>query len=311
MTMDLRTLEYFVAAVDEGGFTKAAARLHVSQPSLSEGIRKLERECGSPLFHRVGRKVVVSEAGAVLLTYARRALKDVEEARLSMIALKGVRGGRVTVSAPPALSVEPLARIVGSFRRKYPEVTVSMLPTEEGALAAEAVAAASCEIGLTDRPVAADLREHVIGRNEIVAVLPPGSPLGGQGPVSLEQLVGIPFISSAPGTRARSLLDQAKERGIALHTAIETPHREAIVPIILEGVGAAFLPWTVSREAERRGAVVLHLLPRVTYDVLIVHRPQPLTAAARAFVATALASRTASGAVPGGAGPAGVSFEPS
>jgi DNA-binding transcriptional LysR family regulator len=293
MSMDLRTLEYFVAAVDDGGFTKAAARLHVSQPSLSEGIRKLERECGSPLFHRVGRGVVVSEAGTVLLTYARRALKDVEEARLSMIALKGFRGGRVTVSAPPALSVEPLARIIGIFCRKFPDVTISMVPTEEGALAAAAVANASCEVGLTDRPVSADLRAHPIGRNEIVAVLPPGSMLSGQGPVSLEQLVDIPFISSAIGSRARNLLDEAKERGIALRTALETPHREAVVPLILEGVGAAFLPWTVSREAERRGAVVLPLLPRVTYDLLIVHRDQPLTAAAQAFVTTALASRAA------------------
>jgi DNA-binding transcriptional LysR family regulator len=105
--------------------------------------------------------------------------------------------------------------------------------------------------------------------------------------------VDIPFISSAVGSRARNLLDEAKERGIALRTALETPHREAVVPLILEGVGAAFLPWTVSREAERRGAVVLPLLPRVTYDLLIVHRDQPLTAAAEAFVTTALASRAA------------------
>jgi DNA-binding transcriptional LysR family regulator len=291
MSLDLRTLEYFVAAVDEGGFTKAAARLHVSQPSLSEGIRKLERECGSPLFHRVGRRVVVSEAGTVLLTFARRALKDVDEARLSMIALKGFRGGRVTVSAPPALSAEPLARIVGTFHRRYPDVTIAMLPTEEGALAAAAVANASCEVGLTDRPVSGELRAHPVGHNEIVAVLPPGNLLGGQGPVTLEQLVDIPFISSAPGTRARNLLDDANEQGIALRTVLETPHREAVVPMILEGVGGAFLPWTVSREAERRGAVVLSLLPAVTYELLIVHRDQPLTAAAQAFVTTALESR--------------------
>jgi DNA-binding transcriptional LysR family regulator len=182
---------------------------------------------------------VVSEAGAVLLTYPRRALKDVEEARLSMIALKGFRGGRVTVSAPPSLSVEPLARIVGVFRRRYPDVTISMVPTEEGALAAAAVVNASCEVGLTDRPVSGELRQHPIGHNEIVAVLPPGNPLSGQGPVSLEQLVDIPFISSAVGTRARILLDEAKERGIALRTVLETPHREAIVPMIFEGVGAA------------------------------------------------------------------------
>jgi LysR family carnitine catabolism transcriptional activator len=286
--MDVRTLEYFVAAVDEGGFTKAAAHLHVTQPTLSEAIRRLERECGAPLFHRVGRGVALSEAGTVLLTYARRVLKDMEDARQSMIALRGLRGGRVTVSTPPGLSIEPLARIIGNFRRSYPEVTVSMLPTEDGALAVTAVADAACEVGLTDRSVSADLRAHPIGSNEIVVVLPPGSTPGDKGPLSLDQLAGVPFISSAIGTRARGLLDEAKERGIPLYTAVETPHREAVIPLVLAGVGAAFLPWTVSQEAKSRGAVVLPLLPRVTYDLLIVHRDQPLTAAAQAFVATAL-----------------------
>lgn len=288
MSMDLRTLEYFVAAVDTGGFTRAAARLHVSQPSLSEGIRKLERDCGTPLFHRVGRRVVLSEAGTVLLTFARRVLKDIEEARISMVDLKGFRGGRVTVSAPPGLAVEPLARVIGAFRRAYPDVTLSMLPTEDGALAAGAVADASCEVGLTDRPVSADLRAHVLMRNEIVAVLPPGTGPGDDEAVTIEDLASVPFISSAPGTRARALLDDALHHGIAVRVVLETPHREAIVPLILEGVGAAFLPRAVAHGAQQRGAVVLPLRPAVSYDVCLVHRDQPLTAAAEAFVATAL-----------------------
>src|SRR5215469_7728711 len=137
--MDLRALEYFVTAADAGGFTKAAEQLGVSQPSLSDGIRKLEREFGTPLFHRVGRRVVLSEAGGVLLASARRIMQEVDEARLSMVALRGLRGGRVSVSAPPGLTVEPLVRIIGVFRRRYPAVTVEMRPTEDGALAAAAV----------------------------------------------------------------------------------------------------------------------------------------------------------------------------
>jgi DNA-binding transcriptional LysR family regulator len=232
--------------------------------------------------------VVVSEAGTVLLTFARRALSDVEEARLSMIALRGIRTGRVTLSAPPGLSVEPLARIMGAFRRGHPDITIAMLPTEDGARAVEAVATAACEVALTDRAVSPELRAWPIGRNEIVVVLPPGSPLADREAIALDELVGIPFISSTPGTRARQVLDSAAEAGVKLHTVLETPHREAVVPLVLEGVGAAFLPWTVSREAVRRGAVVLSLLPRVTYDLLIIHRDQPLTPAAQAFVATAL-----------------------
>jgi LysR family carnitine catabolism transcriptional activator len=287
--MDLRALEYFVAAADAGGFTKAAEQLSVAQPSLSEGIRKLEREFRTPLFHRAGRGVVLSEAGKVLLVSARRILREAEETQHAMVALRGLRGGRVSVSAPPGLSAEPLARIIGTFRRQHPAVTIAMEPTEDGALAAQAVIDARCEIGVTDRPVnSPDLRGHVIASNELVLVLPPGSQPAADGDVSLTDLNGVTFLSSMPGTRARALLDDARQASRDTRIAVETPHRDAIVPLILEGVGAAFLTRAVAAEAGRRGAVVVPLRPACRYDVLLVHRDQPLTSAARAFLACAL-----------------------
>jgi len=288
--MDLRSLEYFVAAADEGGFSKAARRLQISQPSLSDGIRKLEREFGTPLFHRVGRGVVLSEAGEVLLASTRRIMQEIEEARLSMVALRGLRGGRVTVSSPPGLAVEPLAQIIAVFRRRHPGVTIAMEPTEDGSLAARAVLDATCEIGLTDRPLpSAELRGHVIARKELMLVLPPGSPPAPEEGIEPAELAGVPFIGSMPGTRARALLEQAQHAGAAIPVVVETPHRDAIVPLVLNGVGAAFLPKFVATEAARLGAVVAPLRPRYRYDVVLAHRDRPLTAAGQAFLACALA----------------------
>jgi LysR family transcriptional regulator, carnitine catabolism transcriptional activator len=287
--MDFRALEYFVAAADAGSFTKAAEQLSVAQPSLSEGIRKLEREFRTPLFHRAGRRVVLSEAGKVLLVSARRILREAEDAELAMVALRGLRGGRVSVSAPPSLSAEPLARIIGAFRRQYPAVTIAMEPAEDGALAAQAVIDARCEIALTDRPVnSPDLRGHVIASNEVVLVLPPGSLPGARGGVALTDLDGTAFLSSMPGTKTRALLDEAMQASKGARVAVETPHRDAIVPLILAGVGAAFLTRAVAAEAGRRGAVVVPLRPARRYDVLLAHRDRPLTSAAQAFLACAL-----------------------
>lgn len=291
--MEVRLLEYFVASADAGSFTAAAETLRISQPSLSEGIRKLEAELSAPLFHRVGKGVVLSESGQVLLPRARHILQEVGEAQDEMVALKGLRGGRVRLCAPPGLTVDPLARLIGSFHEKHPAVTISMFPAEYGALAVQAVLSAVCEIGIVDRPVnSSELVAHLIAHNEIMVAAPPGTPHDGSPSTTLEALAGHPFISSVPGTRTRTVLDEARERGIDLPVVVETPHREAVVPLVLEGVGSAFLTGSVARAAAKRGAVVLTLDPPRSYAVYLIHRAKPLTRAAAAFVRHALENRT-------------------
>src|SRR6476469_5549333 len=106
--MDLRQLEYVVAVVEHGGFTKAAAALHVAQPSLSQGVRGLERELGVELFERVGRSVAIDAAG--------RVLRDAAELRTASAAVTGLVTGRLDIVALPTLAVDPLARLIGEFR---------------------------------------------------------------------------------------------------------------------------------------------------------------------------------------------------
>src|SRR3954464_4801838 len=99
--VELRQLEYVVAVVDHGTFTRGAAAVHVAQPTLSQGIRALETELGVDLFHRVGRRAVLADAGAAFLGPARQALHDVAMARDSVAAGWGPRAGRLA-TAPPA-----------------------------------------------------------------------------------------------------------------------------------------------------------------------------------------------------------------
>jgi len=286
--MDVRFLEYFVAASERGTFTAAAEALHVTQPSLSEGIRRLETEAGAPLFHRVGKGVVLTDPGLTLLPRARHILQEIKEARDALVALRGLHGGVVRIAAPPGLTVDPLAPLIGSFRREHPEVTIALSPSEDGSKATEAVLSAECEIALVDRAVtSSELVAHTFISNQIMLVSPPGSPAGG--PITLADLSGRSFISGFPGTRTRALLDRALEHGVRLSVVVETPHREAIVPLILEGVASAFLTESVAKDAARRGAVVRDISPAERYDVHLIHRSKPLTRAALAFVEHALA----------------------
>ncbi len=123
--MDARRLRYFLAVVDQGGINRAAETLLIAQPSLSQSISALERELGVPLFHRVGRRLVLSDAGETLVGPARVVLRDLEDAKASVDALKGLRAGRVDLITMPSPGIEPLTTILTSFSRTYPSVTVN------------------------------------------------------------------------------------------------------------------------------------------------------------------------------------------
>lgn len=124
--MDVRQLEYFLAVVDNGGFNRAAKALYLAQPSLSQAMRTLERDLGSLLFHRIGRGVVLTEAGRALVEPARQAVRSLEVARDSIGSVTGLRAGRVDIAAMPSPGVEPLSGLVERFTRRHPAMSVTI-----------------------------------------------------------------------------------------------------------------------------------------------------------------------------------------
>jgi DNA-binding transcriptional LysR family regulator len=122
-----------------------------------------------------------------------------------------------------------------------------------------------------------------LGEQELEIVFPPGS--AGEGPVRPKELIETPLVVSPPGTSTRMLLEQALAAvGVTPRIAVETAAREAIVPLVLAGAGAALLPTPQAREAQRRGAVVRAMRPAITRQIGLVHREGLLSAAARAFL---------------------------
>ena len=174
--MDLRRLRLFLAVVDHGGMTRAAEFEHVSQPSVSQAVRELEAELGTPLFHRVGRGVVPTAAGEALVGPARQVLRDVEVGQAAVAAVAGLASGRLDLVALPTLVVDPVAPLVGAFRLAHPGVTIALADPADAGELDELVATGACEIGVTvDRPSAATLATHVLGSQDLLAVLPPGT----------------------------------------------------------------------------------------------------------------------------------------
>jgi len=280
--MDLRRLRLFLAVVDDGGMTRAAEAEHVSQPSVSQAIRELEAELGTPLFHRVGRRVVLTAAGEALVEPARQTLRDVETGRAAVEAVAGLGAGRLDLVALPTLAVDPVAVAVGRFRRAHPGVVVRIAEPEAARAVADRVADGRAEIGLTDvLAVGEDLVVEPLVDQELVLVRSPGSD---EQPVRVAALAGIEFVTTPVGTSTRRHLDEALARTATEPTiAVETDQREAIVPLVLNGAGAALLPRALAELAEQRGAVVAPVVPALRRSIALVYRPGALSPAAARF----------------------------
>lgn len=283
--MELRQVTYVVAVVDEEGFTRAARAVHVSQPALSEGVQSLERELGTPLFHRLGRRVRLTAAGEAFLPGARQLLRDAQTARSAVDDVRGLTGGRLDLVALPTLAVDPVAELVGAFRIDHPRIEVRLQEPDDADAVAAFVLDGRAELGFAELPGPAGLISVDLGRQEVVAVCPPGTRLGRARRLPIERLADMPLVTTPRGTSTRRLIDQAiGHAGFEPVVAVETAQREAVVPLVLAGAGTTFLPTPLAEVARQRGAVIIGLDPPLRRDIGLLHRDGPLAPATQAFV---------------------------
>ncbi|HEY2800868.1 MAG TPA: LysR family transcriptional regulator [Chthoniobacterales bacterium] len=170
--MEIHQLRYFVAVAEEGNFSHAAEREHVSQPALSHQIQKLEGELNQPLFDRLPRAVVLTEAGRSLLPYARQILTGIADAGRIVAGLEDEVAGKLSVGAIPSIALYLLPRLIADFERAYPRVTFELFEDtteklvqrlEDGTL--DIVLASSSD----ETP---NLKQHALGRERLLLLLP-------------------------------------------------------------------------------------------------------------------------------------------
>ncbi|MEV0445919.1 LysR family transcriptional regulator [Streptomyces spectabilis] len=293
--MDVRQLEYFLAIVDRGGFNRAAAALYVSQPSLSQAVRALERDIGTELFHRIGRRAVLTEAGRALIEPARSAVRSLETARASVAAVRELREGRLDIASMPSQAVEPLTTLIRAFSDDHPGVSVAVKAAFTARDVIDMVRTGAVELGLLATAGAVSEKEvaaHVLGRQRFVLVVPPGGPFAGRSALACEELAGERLIVGQPGTGMRAYVDALREKGVDFTVAAETEHRVALLPLVLAGVGLAVVTDSWREFARQAGTRVLDIEPATTLDIALVSRRGVLSPAAAAFAAAAVESRT-------------------
>ena len=291
--MDLRRLEVFLAIVDEGSFRGAADELGVSQPAVSQAIRALEAELAATLFHRVARGVRLTDAGEALCLPARLALRDAEAARQAVESVRGLLSGHLELACLPTLAIDPLAPLLGAFRSAHPAVSIALLDPEGTADVLDLVRSARCELGLVgDVAAAADLVTIDLTAQAFLVVLPPGATHAGV--LSVDELADMPLVAPPRGSSSRGLLDEVlATRRRTPSVVVETAQREALLPLVVAGAGAALVPSALADYGRRLGCEVAALDPPVGRPVSVVRRDAVCTPSAAAFceLATAHAER--------------------
>ncbi len=208
--MELRQLEYFVAVVEEGSFTRAAERVHVAQPGVSAQIRRLERELGHDLLDRSGRAVTLTDVGAAVLPLARAALRSVESARRTVEELAGLVRGVVRVGMVVSCGIMDLPELLSEFHSAHPGVEITLAEAGSDRLI-ESLVDGQLDLALIGYAggTPAGLSVRVLADEPLVAAVSPEDPWYGRESVPLDELLERGLICLPVGTGLRGALDAA------------------------------------------------------------------------------------------------------
>jgi DNA-binding transcriptional LysR family regulator len=257
-----RRLGYFVAVAEELSFTRAAQRLHMAQPPLSQQIALLEREIGTPLFDRSRRTIRLTPAGAALLPEARRLLGDLDETVRMVRGVGEGTTGRLTVGFVPSAINGVLPDLLRRFRTTHPHVELTLREMAPDALV-RAVHDGRVDVAVLYPPISEpDLAQRHLASEELLLALPDAHPLAAAPTITLADVAGEPFIlperHDVPGLHAAvtalfadaGITPRIAQRGVWL---VQT-----VLGLVAAGIGLALVP--SSAATLRREGVTLHPL---------------------------------------------------
>ncbi|MGH7919332.1 MAG: LysR family transcriptional regulator [Candidatus Dormibacteraceae bacterium] len=282
--MQLHQLRYFLAAAREGTMTRAAETMFVSQPSLSEQIRKLEQELGGPLFQRLGRGLALTAVGVAFYEHAERALQELEGGRHDVEEVLGLRGGRVAVGVLPSVGAVLLPAVLAAFGRSYPGVDVSLVEENLSRTVEDLVGVGELDFAVVRRPLGRrDLAERLLIREPLLLLLPASHRLlEEEAPVDPRKIDGEPFVAFKAGYGLRDLqVGVAQRAAFEPSVVVETGQLDIARALVAAGVGVTILP----RMAAGSGPSVRLRDAHAVRELVVVWRAtSPFSVAARRFL---------------------------
>ena len=252
--MDVRQLEMFRSVAEEGGFTRAAERLHVSQSAVSRQVKLLEEELGSQLLHRHGRRVALTASGELLLKLANRVQRDIQDAVWQLSETGKLHRGQLRLGGGMTVCLFILPRLLKKFRKLYREVDLRVTSgTSEAIL--RLLRNNEVDLGLLTLPiVATDMEVVPVLKEEMVVVTAPGHPLSRARAVDPKALARFPWILFETGSNSRKVIDQFfREESVPADVAMETENVEIIKAMVASGLGIGLIPYSAVAKDLRAG----------------------------------------------------------
>ncbi len=244
MNVDVRHLRAFLTVAEEQNFTRAADRLHMTQPTLSVIIRDLELALELKLFDRTTRAVSLTMAGRYLLPDARRIVSDLERSLADIRSITDLEQGSVRLAMLPSIaaSLAPLA--LASFCKAYPSIDIHITDRPaDGVIAA--VDSSACDLGITvlTPQLEADYEITTLASDALVAVLPASHPLTAHASLKWDMLHREPIIAMRTGTSVRDLMDDSGVlTGLELPIGLEVSYMSSAIALAKFGLGITVLP---------------------------------------------------------------------
>lgn len=288
--MELRQLEYFLAVCRELHFTRAAEKLGIAQPSLSQQIRLLEHEMGTPLFDRIGKRIALTEAGGLLQTHALHVFHELAQARAAIGELQGLKRGTLKIGALPTAASDLLPPALAKFHARYPTIELSVQGARTGEIV-DLLIRNELDLGIIMRAGTAEDMEAFetipLYREELVFVVPQDHPLTECRALPLEALQDAPVILFPDSYVLRQVLDEACGKlGFEPRPVLETTTTEAVLRLVATGLGISMVPASALRASDNAAvrAIPVEGAAIATEMALIYRKHKHLCAASRAFI---------------------------
>ncbi len=248
----MRQIRYFIAICEEGNMSRAAARLFVAQPSLSEQIRKLEQELRLPLFVRLPRRLVLTPAGEAFRIHAARILEEVDLVQTRIDEVSAQSGQKIRVGVLPTLGSRLFPSVIAEFRRTNPGARIELREEISSLSVKHLLMEREIDVGVIrlDGKLASHLEASFFLREPLVALVPPGHLLARSGEINLQEIAEEPFLTLKPGYGLRELvLNVLKEAGVTPNITVEVSQLDFLIGLVEAKMGLTILPQlAVARE---------------------------------------------------------------